>query len=109
MDVILTFSFKRFSLNQRKNNCLIDFPLYHLDLAKYMMNENQNCQYELYGVCNHSGGTLGGHYTATIRVANNDWYLFNDTTVSKTMFDGKNNTSGYCLFYRKKQINNITK
>ena len=29
-------------------------------------------------------------------------FKFNDTNVSKVNFDGKNNTSGYCLFYRKK-------
>ena len=45
---------------------------------------------------------MGGHYTATIRNKMNDWYLFNDTNVKKiNNFNGENNTSGYCLFYRK--------
>ena len=51
---------------------------------------------------------MGGHYTATVRTkkdSTNEWHLFNDTNVSKVKFDGKNNTSGYCLFYRKK-LNN---
>ena len=67
-----------------------------------MEGYNKNSfKYELYGICNHSGGVLGGHYTATVRVGD-EWYLFNDTSVSKINFNGMNNTAGYCLFYRKK-------
>ncbi|MDA7464530.1 hypothetical protein N8996_07065, partial [Candidatus Poseidonia alphae] len=74
-----------------------------LDLCKFAEGyDKSSFIYELYGVCNHSGGVLGGHYTATVRVKSGDWYLFNDTSVSKISFDGLNNTSGYCLFYRKK-------
>ena len=76
---------------------------FNLDLSKFVEGYGKDqYKYELYGVCNHSGGTRGGHYTSTIRVNATDWYLFNDTNVSKVSFDGKNNTSGYCLFYRKK-------
>lgn len=39
--------------------------------------------YELYGVCNHSGVVLGGHYTSYVKNANNKWYHFNDTSVSE--------------------------
>ena len=80
---------------------LVTFPLDNLDLSKYVIGYKKNSYiYELYGVCNHSGGTLGGHYTANILVKDK-WFLFNDTNVSKIKFDGSNNTSGYCLFYRK--------
>jgi ubiquitin carboxyl-terminal hydrolase 8 len=107
---ILVLDLKRFTATGKKIQVSLDIEVDELDLRNFVEGYDKDTSiYELYGVCNHSGGTLGGHYTATIRVANNDWYLFNDTTVSKTMFDGKNNTSGYCLFYRKKQINNITK
>ncbi len=75
----------------------------NLDLTEFVEGYNKDSfKYELYGVCNHSGGVLGGHYTATVKVKSGDWYLFNDTNVSKINFTGKNNTSGYCLFYRKK-------
>ena len=33
--------------------------------------------YDLYGICNHSGGTLGGHYTSYVKNANDNWYLYN--------------------------------
>ena len=60
--------------------------------------------YDLYGVCNHSGGVLGGHYTSYIRTKNNKWYLFNDKIISEV----KNtnciiSAKAYCLFYRKKK------
>jgi ubiquitin carboxyl-terminal hydrolase 8 len=100
---ILVLDLKRFTPDGRKIQIPLNIETDELDLSKFVEGYGkEQYKYELYGVCNHSGGTLGGHYTATIRVTNNEWYLFNDTNVSKIEFDGKNNTSGYCLFYRKK-------
>ena len=39
-------------------------------------------KYELFGICNHSGNCLGGHYTAYVKNANKNWYCFNDTQVN---------------------------
>jgi ubiquitin C-terminal hydrolase len=62
--------------------------------------------YELYGVCNHSGGPLGGHYTSYVKNANEKWYHFNDQSVSEMKsIDSIISTKAYCLFYRKKIIN----
>jgi len=106
---VLVIDLKRFRPDGRKIQVPIDIEVDDLDLSDFVEGyENKDCKYELYGVCNHSGGTMGGHYTATVRTKNiskNEWHLFNDTNVSKVNFDGKNNTSGYCLFYRKK-LNN---
>jgi ubiquitin C-terminal hydrolase len=103
---VLVIDLKRFRPDGRKIQVPIDIEVDELDLSDFVEGyENKDCKYELYGVCNHSGGTLGGHYTATVRtktISKNEWHLFNDTNVSKVNFDGKNNTSGYCLFYRKK-------
>jgi len=100
---ILVLDLKRFTYDGRKIQRPVDLELDNLDLTKFVSGyDKDSYKYELYGVCNHSGGTRGGHYTATIRVKSGDWYLFNDTNVSKVKFDGLNNTSGYCLFYRKK-------
>jgi ubiquitin carboxyl-terminal hydrolase 8 len=100
---ILVLDLKRFTPDGRKIQIPLNIETDELDLSKFVEGYGkEQYKYELYGVCNHSGGTLGGHYTATVRVTNNEWYLFNDTNVSKIEFDGKNNTSGYCLFYRKK-------
>ncbi len=106
---VLVIDLKRFRPDGRKIQVPIDIEVDDLDLSDFVEGyENKDCKYELYGLCNHSGGTMGGHYTATVRTKNiskNEWHLFNDTNVSKVNFDGKNNTSGYCLFYRKK-LNN---
>jgi ubiquitin C-terminal hydrolase len=104
---ILVISLKRFnSRNQKKQN-LVTFPLENLDLSKYVIGYKKNSYiYDLYGVCNHSGGVLGGHYTSYVKNANGNWYHFNDTSVSEL---GLNetiiSTKAYCLFYRKKQTN----
>lgn len=102
---ILVVDFKRFDNRMRKNNCLIDFPLDELDLSKYVIGYNEKAySYECYGICNHSGSALGGHYTSFVKNANGDWYHFNDTHVSK-VDDVKKVISpkAYCLFYRKKK------
>jgi ubiquitin C-terminal hydrolase len=99
---ILVIDLKRFTSNGKKIQVPLNIETDELDLRNFVEGyEKDSCIYELYGVCNHSGGPLGGHYTATVRVGN-EWYLFNDTSVSNTDFNGMNNTSGYFLFYRKK-------
>jgi len=103
---ILVIDFKRFNSRNQKNQILITFPLENLDLSNYVIGYKKNSyNYELYGVCNHSGNVLGGHYTSYVKNANNKWYHFNDTNISEIP---ENNISSiispraYCLFYRKK-------
>ena len=86
----------------------MQFPLEDLDLSKYCIGYNKKSYvYDLYGICNHSGGTQGGHYNAFIKIANEEWHFFNDTSVSKIdVVDDINliTSKAYCLFYRKKNI-----
>lgn len=102
---ILTIDLKRFNNMSKKNNQLIDFSLDDLDLSKYICGYNKESYvYELYGVCNHNGGTTGGHYTAYVKTVDKKWYHFNDTNVTLV-----NNTKeivssrAYCFFYRIKK------
>ena len=100
---ILVIDLKRFTFDGKKIQKPVNLELDNLDLREYIEGYNKDSFiYELYGVCNHSGGVLGGHYTATVKIECGEWYLFNDTNVSPIKFTGENNTSGYCLFYRKK-------
>ena len=101
---ILVIDFKRFNNNSQKNQILITFPLDDLDLSEYVIGYKKDIyKYELYGVCNHSGGVMGGHYTAYIKNANGKWYHFNDTTVSEVgLTDSIVSSKAYVLFYRKK-------
>jgi ubiquitin carboxyl-terminal hydrolase 8 len=101
---ILVIDFKRFNAKNQKNQILIDFPIDELDLSSYVVGyKKKSYKYELYGVCNHSGGVLGGHYTAYVKNANGKWYHFNDTIVSEVgLVETIISPKAYCLFYRKK-------
>ena len=83
---------------------MIDFPLENLDLSSYINGYNsESYVYDLYGICNHLGSPMGGHYTSFVKNVNNKWYHFNDTNVSEV----KQNKSmvgaqAYCFFYRKR-------
>ena len=103
---ILVIDFKRFNNSFQKNQVLITFPLENLDLSEYVIGyKRESYTYDLYGVCNHSGGVMGGHYTSYVKNSNGKWYHFNDTSVSEvgipeTIISPK----AYVLFYRKRQI-----
>jgi ubiquitin carboxyl-terminal hydrolase 8 len=102
---ILVISLKRFSPDgTQKINNNIDFPLNDLDLSNYVRGYNASSyKYDLYGVCNHMGGVMGGHYTAFVKHAENKWIHFNDSSVELVDDPNKIITPlAYCLFYRKK-------
>lgn len=104
---ILVIDIKRFNYYNysKKNQVLVDFPLTELDLSPYVTGYNKYSYiYDLYGVCNHSGSTMGGHYTSFVKNANGKWYHFNDTHVSEVT-DASDIISpkAYCFFYRKKR------
>ena len=100
---ILVIDFKRFNARFQKNQILIDFPINNLDLSPYVIGyKKEMYKYELYGVCNHSGSTMGGHYTAYVKNANGKWYHFNDTFVTEVSESSIVSPKAYVLFYRKK-------
>ncbi len=101
---ILIITLKRFGNNGRKNQKMIDFPLENLDLRKYVVGYDKNSYiYDLYGICNHQGGTAGGHYTAFVKNANSKWYHFNDTNCNEINLDALKTPKAYCFFYRKQK------
>ncbi len=100
---ILVIDFKRFNQRLQKNQILITFPIDELDLSGYVIGyKKEMYKYELYGVCNHSGSTMGGHYTAYVKNANGKWYHFNDTSVTEVSVLEIISPKAYVLFYRKK-------
>tara|TARA_B100001123_G_C15124535_1_gene952773 strand:- start:15 stop:1067 length:1053 start_codon:yes stop_codon:yes gene_type:complete len=102
---ILIITLKRFSNNVKKNQTLIDFPLTDMNLSKYVIGYDKDKYiYDLYGICNHSGGVNGGHYTAFIKNANQKWYLFNDTRITEVRnLASLKSPRAYCFFYRKQK------
>jgi len=102
---ILAIDLKRFNNRFQKNQIYITFPLDNLDLSDYVIGyKKEKFKYELYGVCNHSGGVMGGHYTSYVKNSNGKWYHYNDTSVSEVgLSESIVSPKAYVLFYRKKQ------
>jgi ubiquitin C-terminal hydrolase len=101
---ILAIDLKRFNTRFQKNQIYVTFPIDELDLSPYIIGYTKDkYKYELYGVCNHSGGVMGGHYTSYVKNANGKWYHYNDTSVSEVgISESIISPKAYVLFYRKK-------
>lgn len=78
------FGYDPYTDHIAKINDRYEFPR-KMKLAKYLHESveipDDGYQYELHSVLVHSGGVLGGHYFAYIRV-NGEWYKFDDEVVS---------------------------
>lgn len=102
---ILVFTLKRFSPDGNKRlNHVIQFPLENLDLSKYVKGYHpESYKYDLFGVCNHTGGVSGGHYTAFVKNLSGQWIHYNDSLIEVIQNPASIVSSmSYCLFYRKK-------
>ncbi|XP_078058975.1 ubl carboxyl-terminal hydrolase 18-like [Mustelus asterias] len=76
--------------------------------------------YELFAICDHSGGYGSGHYIAYIKpVSSSNWYCFNDRIVKEMKYfipgecaDSTDDTAyirsgtAYMLMYRKAEVKN---
>ena len=102
----MVLTLKRFTNQNRKNNTVVDFPLEGLDLSEFVRGYNpKSYVYDLYGICNHLGGSMGGHYTSFVRNMNKKWYHYNDTNVTEVkdkVMDTLVGSQAYCFFYRKR-------
>ena len=95
----LIIQLKRFNKKGRKLSYNIQFPE-KLNVREYVHKErNTKCDYELYGISNHTGGLHGGHYFSYCKV-NGDWYCFNDAGVSKIERNTIITPNAYLLFYK---------
>ena len=104
LPTILIIDLKRWTQTNRKIQTLVQTPINNADFSKYVKGYNPTSYiYDLYGICNHSGSSLGGHYTAYIKNANSKWYEFNDTRVNEIKEEHIITPHAYCLFYRKKK------
>jgi ubiquitin C-terminal hydrolase len=102
LPTVLVIDIKRFNSSNKKNQILVDFPLTNLNLSKYVIGYNKEAFiYDLYGVCNHSGSVLGGHYTSFVKNANGKWYHYNDSSVLEIQENQIISSKAYCFFYRK--------
>ncbi|CAI9532520.1 unnamed protein product [Staurois parvus] len=100
---ILVLHLKRFSegrIRSSKLSTFVNFPLRDLDLREFSSEHSTQATYNLYAVSNHSGTTMGGHYTAYCKNTNNgEWYTFNDSRVTAMSSSQVRSSDAYVLFY----------
>jgi ubiquitin carboxyl-terminal hydrolase 8 len=92
---------KRFTNQGDKINTQIEYPD-TLDLEEYCLLNTENTKYRLYGIINHFGGVMGGHYTAHCKNGE-QWREFDDLSVDDITPDKAldNQVSAYVLFYEQ--------
>ena len=100
---VMVVMLERWTYGARKDQRMVDAPR-ELDLSRHVRGyKASSFVYDLYAVCNHSGGQAGGHYTAHVKPHGGDaWYEFNDTHVRRMDPQRAVTPYAYCLFYRKK-------
>ena len=103
---ILTLHLKRFKSNT-KLSTRVEFPIIGLDISKYVINKENKFPmvYDLFAVANHYGSLNGGHYLAYAK-NQNEWYTFNDSSVSQIDESRLITNSAYVLFYRRRDLEN---
>ncbi|RZB47658.1 Ubiquitin carboxyl-terminal hydrolase 5 isoform B [Glycine soja] len=104
---VLVIHLKRFSYSRsmkHKLETFVNFPIHDFDLTNYIANKNNTRRqlYELYALTNHYGSMGSGHYTAHIKLLDeNRWYNFDDSHISLISEDEVNTAAAYVLFYRR--------
>ena len=104
---ILVMTLKRFGgpHGMTKRTDQVNFPLENLELSDYVSGyHKEKYIYDLCGVCNHSGGVMGGHYTAFVKNFKGEWLHCNDQICEVIPADRVEEIIvtplAYCLFYR---------
>ncbi|CAD5235411.1 unnamed protein product [Bursaphelenchus xylophilus] len=98
---VLVIQLKRFKHTGSKIQMPISIP-HELNLTNYT-RQKSNLQYKLYGFINHYGATTNsGHYTATMRGYDGNWYSFDDEQVEQTRVNNAPTQFPYILFYANK-------
>lgn len=114
---VLVIQFVRFNFYHQKNSRFVDYPIWDLDMTKYVSYPEKSRQlYDLYGVSCHLGSTLAGHYWSICKV-NQNWVVLDDDTHkyvanpddivvgSKTAHRHGVGPTAYILFYQRKRGN----
>ncbi|NXK55186.1 UBP2 hydrolase, partial [Chauna torquata] len=100
---ILVLHLKRFSearIRASKLTTFVNFQLKDLDLREFASQSCNHAVYNLYAVSNHSGTTMGGHYTAYCKSPiSSEWHSFNDSRVTPMSSSHVRSSDAYLLFY----------
>ena len=88
--------FKRYSSNGKKNNNTVEFPIDKLVIRESESNKIK--EYSLQNIIYHLGNMDNGHYVNGI-FHNKEWYLIDDSEVSKIPILNNRNNQSYILVY----------
>lgn len=111
---VLVIHLKRFSYSRsmkHKLETFVNFPIHDFDLTNYVANKNnsQRQLYELYALTNHYGSMGSGHYTAHIKLIDeNKWYSFDDSHISLINEEEVKSAAAYVLFYRRVKTEDVS-
>ena len=104
--IILIKRFEYTEYGAEKLNHLVDFPIYNLDITKYLHQNHVSkyTKYNLFAINNHdsmnSNGIDFGHYYSYCKNSiNNKWYNFDDDDVNEISEDELITNKAYMLFY----------
>ncbi|KAL4145359.1 hypothetical protein PRNP1_013031 [Phytophthora ramorum] len=104
------FSYSTFSRDKVSTN--ISFPAQCLDIAEYCANDavvDGSTQYDLTGIVHHMGSLNGGHYTAEcLNADTQEWFDFNDASVTAIKKPELYSSSAYVLFYQRREEKSLT-
>ncbi|KAM5550559.1 ubiquitin carboxyl-terminal hydrolase 5 [Rosa sericea] len=104
---VLVIHLKRFSYSRsmkHKLETFVNFPIHDFDLTNYIAHKSNSGHqlYELYALTNHYGSMGSGHYTAHIKLLDeNRWYSFDDSHISPINEEDVKSAAAYVLFYRR--------
>jgi len=120
---ILIIQIKRFSFRgfiPQKINNLVEFPTKCLDISNWMLSSQkkagltisdarENFMYDLFGVVNHSGSAMGGHYTSYClnQDKTDTWLYHDDDRVFQVTGDTQQelvSPKAYILFYKRQRV-----
>lgn len=89
----------------------VSYPVENVDFSKFLPEtvECENCKYDLFSVVFHSGFMNSGHYQCFSKCGG-EWYLFNDSVVTKVDIKTVLSEQCFILFYQKhvsQEVKNI--
>jgi hypothetical protein len=103
--IIALKRFKFTKMYKRKIDCLIDYPIYDLDMSNYLVNYSANnigsALYDLYGVINHMGSLGSGHYTSVMKQGAK-WIKYDDAHAQEIDESLIKTSNSYILIYKLK-------
>ncbi|KAK1935715.1 Ubiquitin carboxyl-terminal hydrolase 2 [Phytophthora citrophthora] len=112
---VLVLHLKRFSystFSRDKVSTSINFPAQSLDIAEYCASDavvDGSTLYDLTGIVHHMGSLNGGHYTAEcLNADTQEWFDFNDASVTALKKPELCSSSAYMLFYQRREEKSLT-